>query len=310
MKNSATHPAARPGVSGSAPLNTRPDGAPLPIIADIHAHTLYSHGQADARDMLKAARKAGLHIFGFSEHSPRPEGYAYPEDYQEKLCAHFPEYVEEVRRLADEATEDGIRVLLGLELDYIPAREDFSREFAKAYPFDYIIGGLHFQDTWGFDFTPADWRRLDQKARFAIYARYHQDLAAMCASGLFHVAAHPDIIKLFTKDSFDAWLETSEALELVRTALMAMRDNSVLMEVSSAGLRKPCNEIYPGPKVMGIARDVGVSISFGSDAHCTNTPAFGFDILARYARSFGYTESRIVIAGKQHPLPFNIPEPL
>lgn len=311
MNDSIMHPAARPGVSASgagADVQKSP-----PIIADVHAHTSYSHGQAGTLDMARAARKTGLRIFGFSEHSPRPPEYIYPEDYQDSLREHLPDYVAEVQRLAEEAEAAGpqeMRILLGIELDYFPGREDFAKELARSYPFDYIIGGLHFQGTWGFDFTPADWEDLDQKKRFAVYARYYRDMEAMCASGIYHVAAHPDIIKLFSKDSFDAWLKTAEADERIRAALAAMRDNGVLMEVSSAGLRKPCNEIYPGPRVMALARDIGVDISFGSDAHCTNTPAYAFDSLARYAHAFGYTESFIVAAGKRQNIPFTPPEPL
>ena len=319
MIHSTAHPATAPEAHGPAKVKA------LPIIADLHTHTTYSHGQADARSMLEAARKAGLRIFGFSEHSPRPPEYTYPEDYQEKLLRHFPDYVAEVLSLteeeADRGTEQeqaaepgsmtpGLRILFGIEVDYIPAREDFSRDFIAAYPFDYCIGGLHFQDDWGFDFSAAEWAPLDQKTRFAIYARYYRDLESLCRSGMFHIAAHPDLIKIFSKDSFDAWLKTEEAPALVRAALTAMRDNNVLMEVSSAGLRKPCSEIYPGPAIMAMARDLGVAISFGSDAHCTNTPAYGFDLLARYAHSFGYVESAIVIAGERQILPFTLPEPL
>ena len=44
---------------------------------------------------------------------------------------------------------------------------------------------------------------------------------------------------------------------------------------------------------MKLASDLGVKISFGSDAHCPNTPAYAFDQLEAYARSYGYTSSVI-----------------
>jgi histidinol-phosphatase (PHP family) len=277
----------------------------LPITADLHSHTSCSHGQADARTMYASARAHGLKTFGFSEHSPRPDGYSYPEDYQAKLLRCMPDYLREVEALKEEGLAAGMQILLGMELDYCSTREDFARELVASRPFDYIIGGLHFQDTWGFDFTAEDWERLDQKARYSAYARYYQDLASMCRMGIFQVAAHPDLIKIFSIETFRAWLETPEALPLVRTALTAVRDNGMLMEISSAGLRKPCNEIYPGPVIMKLAAELGVPISFGSDAHCPNTPAFAFDLLARYAHSFGYTQSFVVVQGKRSARPFS-----
>ena len=282
----------------------------LPVIVDLHAHTHHSHGQAPTEAMYLAARDKGLKIFGFSEHSPRPEGYLYPTDYQEKLNSRFDQYADEVRAMAARGIEEGVTVLLGLEVDYIQGEEAYAAELCKRQPFDYIIGGLHYQGTWGFDFTAEDWAPLSREERFTAYARYYDDLASMCAAGLFHIAAHPDLIKLFTVDDFNAWLESDAALAKVRTALRAIKDNNMLMEISSAGLRKPCKEIYPGPKIMAIAAELGLPISFGSDAHCTNTPAYGFDELARYAAAFGYKESMAPGWNGMRAIPFTVPAAL
>lgn len=290
-------------------LSGRAHGSPLPISADLHAHTHHSHGQASTEDMYLAALAKGLGIFGFSEHSPRPDGYVYPSDYQEKLNSRFEQYVREVEAMKERGKADGLTVLLGLEVDFIPGRESYAAALCSGHPFDYIIGGLHFQRTWGFDFTADDWAGLPRESRFAAYVQYYDDLAAMCRTGLFHIAAHPDLIKLFTIDSFTEWLDTAEALPRVRRTLETMKECGVIMEISSAGLRKPCKEIYPGPKIMAAASEIGLPISFGSDAHCTNTPAFAFDSLARYAASFGYTHSVVVEKGKAFSVPFTAQPP-
>ena len=56
---------------------------------------------------------------------------------------------------------------------------------------------------------------------------------------------------------------------------------------------------------MGLAAEIGVAISFGSDAHCVNTPAYAFDQLEAYAASFGYTESRYFVGREARALPFS-----
>jgi histidinol-phosphatase (PHP family) len=270
-------------------------------------HTAHSHGQNSTADMFRAAARKGLTIIGFSEHSPRPDGYAYPTDYQEKLKAGFPDYVREVGELAEEGKGEGITVALGLEVDYIPGQEAFADTLRKAYPYDYIIGGLHFQRDWGFDFAAADWEAMSLDEKFDAYTRYYRDLAAMCRTGLFHIAAHPDLIKLFSVETFRQWLYTREAIPTIAIAFAAMKVNGVIMEVSSAGLRKPCREIYPGPRIMRLAAEMELPISFASDAHCVNTPAFAFNELARYAASFGYTHSQVVIKGEARSIPFSVP---
>lgn len=292
-------------MNGSTPLfDSR---SSLPVIADIHLHTTHSHAQNSTSDMYAACVAKGLQIIGFSEHSPRPKGYVYPSDYQEKLTAGFPSYIEEVLELRRKGETEGRTVLLGLELDYLPEQEAYAEALCKAYPFDYIIGGLHFQGKWGFDFTADDWIGKSLEEQFAIFEQYYKDLARLCRTGLFQIAAHPDLVKIFSIEAFRQWLDSRSAVALITEALLVMKEHGVIMELSSAGLRKPCNEIYPGPRIMGIAAQLELPICFSSDAHCVNTPAYAFAELARYAASFGYSESCVVSKGQIRKLPFSVP---
>lgn len=262
------------------------------VRADIHTHTVFSHAQNSVAEMFEAAGAKGLEIYGFSEHSPRPAGYSYPTDYQDKLVAAFPAYISEVQALCRDS--EAPRVLLGLEVDYIPAEPEFMRRAVASADFDYVIGGLHFQDDWGFDASLKDWEPKPEAERRAIYARYYEDLYTMSRSGLVDIVAHPDLIKMFTLESFNAWLELPASVAMVRRALESIRDNGLLMEVSSAGIRKPCNEPYPGPKIMRMAADLGLKISISSDAHATGQIAFAFDQLEDYVKGFGFGEYYVV----------------
>ncbi|MDR0238917.1 MAG: histidinol-phosphatase, partial [Deltaproteobacteria bacterium] len=94
-----------------------------------------------------------------------------------------------------------------------------------------------------------------------------------------------------------------DGLDLVRESLVAVRDAGMSMEISSAGLRKACREIYPGPEIMRLAADLRVPIVFGSDAHQPSDMGFAFDELARYAASFGITRGECVIGGVPRAFP-------
>ena len=260
------------------------------IRVDLHSHTLHSHARDSAQDMAAAAFANGLAVFGFSEHSLRPDGYRYPTDYQPNLEAGFAEYIREVQE-EKQRYAGRMTVLLGLELDYMPAEEAFARDAAAAYPYDYIIGGLHFQGTWGFDYQAEDWNSLSDEACFEHFAQYYRDLATMARSGLFQIAAHPDLIKIFRVPTFHSWIARPDALELARAALHAMKTHGVAMEVSSAGLRKNLGEPYPCRPLMALAQELELPISFGSDAHKASDVTYGFTELAAYAAEFGYTQS-------------------
>ena len=269
------------------------------ISVDLHSHTLHSHAKDTARDMVASAHQKGLQIFGLSEHSLRPQGYAYPNDYQPRLQAGFASYLAEVRE--EQARYAGrMQVLLALEMDYMPEQEAYARTMTTAQPYDYVIGGLHFLGRWGFDYTASDWQNLSDEACAVHFAAYYRDLKSMAESGLFQIAAHPDLIKIFRVDTFHAWLARPDAQELVREALAAIKANNMAMELSSAALRKGLGEPYPCPPLMEMARDLDLPLTFGSDAHCVADVAWGFDQLADYARRFGYTDSVYFINRAMH----------
>jgi histidinol-phosphatase (PHP family) len=260
------------------------------IVSDLHTHTRYSHGRDSVADMYRAALARGLSFMGFSEHSPRPEGYVYPVEYRDRLIHGFPSYVDEVRSLQGACGK--LTVLLGMEMDWIGAEPEFVRKSVTAYDCDYLIGSVHFLDRWGFDATAKDWEPLDPSARCKAYAAYFAAVADMAKSNLFRIAGHLDLIKIFSVRDFHAWLN-GNGLDAVRDTLIAVRNAGMAMEISSAGLRKPCAEIYPGPAIMRLAADLRVPVALSSDAHATDQVAYAFPELAAYAASFGYTNSLV-----------------
>jgi histidinol-phosphatase (PHP family) len=247
--------------------------------------------------MFAAGRERGIVLHGFSEHSPRPDGYDYPLEYRAQLVRDFPDHVREVLELKEQYPG---QVLLGMEVDWMEAESDFIQQTLRAYDFDYLIGSVHFLGAWGYDFCADDWKELSFERRAEHYADYFRALSGMAASRLFHIAAHPDLIKIFSLDSFRQWLTRHDGLDLVRACLVAIRDAGVSMEISSAGLRKPCREIYPGPEIMRLAADLRVPVVFGSDAHQTAEMGFAFDELARYAASFGIERGECSFGGATH----------
>ncbi len=258
------------------------------ITIDLHTHTNYSHAAHSPKEMFDSAMAKGLSLIGFSEHSPRPHGYNYTREYRERLARLFPEYIREVTALKEQNPD---KVMVGLEMDWMNGEEEFVAQSIAAHDYDYVLGSVHFLKTWGYDDDPGDWHEVDEKIFSARYEEYFRTMAKMAASGFFQIASHPDLIKIFSVEIFRRWLDMPYSLDLVRDALKAIKDAGMSMEISSAGLRKMCKEIYPGPKIMALAADVGVPISFGSDAHRVEDVGYGFDQLAAYAASFGYKNS-------------------
>ncbi len=178
-------------------------------------------------------------------------------------------------------------------MDWLEDELPFQKQILSDEHFEYVIGGIHFLGTWGFDASASDWEQLSTAQKEDCYARYYATMRNMAESGLFDIVAHPDLIKIFSVREFHAWLNKSGSMDMVRGALRAARDAGMAMEISSAGLRKPCREIYPCEEIVKAAAELHLPVSFGSDGHCVNTIATGFAELARHASAAGYTESVI-----------------
>ncbi len=274
------------------------------IRVDLHTHTNHSHARDTVRQMFEAGQAKGLVVQGFSEHSPRPLGYDYPVEYRDHLAATFEEYIAEVRALKVEQAPRGITVLLGLEVDWLEDELPYIRDMIASHEYDYLIAGIHFLGTWGFDASADDWAPLSFDEKCDLYERYYRTMKRMAETRLFHIVAHPDLIKIFSVDDFNRWLDRPCAMELVREALIAVRDAGMAMEISIAGTRKPCREIYPGPRILRLARELGLPITFASDSHATEHVAYNFDELARYAAAEGWTESIVFSREGVRAMPF------
>lgn len=267
------------------------------ILADMHTHTQYSHGADSPAAMYAAAVNKGLQYLAFTEHSPRPAGFDYTHEYREELTRRLPDYVREVTALR--ADGGPCQALFGMEMDWLDGQEDYIRRACAAQEYDVLLGSVHFIGAWGFDDGGEPWKAFSQEECEAQYRAYFAAWERMIASGLFHVAAHPDLVKIFSVEQFHIWLAKEEGQAAVRRGLAALRDAGMCMEVSSAGLRKPCHEIYPAPPFMAVAAELGLPLTFASDAHATGDVAFGFARLASYARAFGFREYTVVRRGRR-----------
>ncbi len=279
------------------------------ICADVHNHTIASHGLATVGEMYAAAKERNLRWYGFSEHSPLPPGYSCPL-YKGDLAVTFPAYADEVMALREQTAclpgtqSASPRVLMGMELDWLPVNMPWMRDVIGHYPFDYIIGGLHFVGEVPVG-SPRCWGPVvERHERFARYDAYYEIMQGLAASGMVDVVAHPDFIKVCCYDDFQAWLALPGSTDRIAAVLEAMRSTDTAMEVSSAGLRKPFHEPYPGPVIMRLAADLGLTISFGSDAHNTQDTGSHFSELAAYAAAYGFSRSRICVGRERLELDF------
>ena len=245
---------------------------------------------------VEVARSRGIDEIGFAEHvyyfrRTRP---LWDVPYQVERCVYEIEpYVDAVL----EAKRRGLPVKLGLEVDYVAGREDETRELLEPFPWDYLLGSVHFVDGLGIDGEP---RLLDAVGIEETWRRYFEALACAARSGLFDVLSHPDLVKIWGARG-DAAAAASEAEQCAA----AVAEAGIAAEVSSAGLHKPVGELYPSSELLRAFRERDVPITLASDAHVAENVGRDLDRAVAHARSAGY-ETVSVFDGRvrrQEPLP-------
>lgn len=85
---------------------------------------------------------------------------------------------------------------IGLEADFHPGTEGFLAQLLRRYPFDYVIGSVHYLGAWPLDHPDHQeeyaWRDLKE-----VFRAYFQEVEKAARSGLFHAIGHLDLPKKF-----------------------------------------------------------------------------------------------------------------
>ncbi|PHS34479.1 MAG: histidinol phosphate phosphatase [Sulfurovum sp.] len=243
---------------------------------DLHNHTTRcNHAEGSVDEYIQRAIEVGIDIYGFSEHGPM--------DFDEKYRLPFEDmhaYTNDILQAKDKYKND-IRILLGYEIDFLPGHMD---EKVLNADVDYLIGSIHFIDKWGFD-NPEFIGGWKDKNIDEIWQAYFEATEAMANSGKFDIVGHLDLIKVFK------FMPQTDVRILAKNALTAIKNANMVLEINTAGLRKPIGELYPSRALLEEAYTLDIPITFSSDAHAVDQIGFGYDLATTLARDIGYTQA-------------------
>lgn len=202
----------------------------------------------------------GLDQLGLSDHMPLL--HVDPATYYPGMAMpmeQLPEYVEECLMLKEKYKHE-IDIRVGLEGDYIEGYEEQIEAIINEYPWDYVIGSVHFLGEWDI----SDSRQLDNwegKDRLAVFEKYYDAVKKAARTGLYDYIGHIDVIKRFKfLPDQDVWYLEKEALDTVKACDLAI-------ELNASGLRMPIEEMFPGRRMLTYCYEQGIPLTIGSDAH-------------------------------------------
>ncbi|TVX99198.1 histidinol-phosphatase HisJ [Cohnella terricola] len=230
----------------------------MPI--DYHTHNYRcGHAVGTLEEYILSAIDKGMEQIGLSDHMPllhisheeNPDS-AMPMD-------ELPRYVEECLSLK-EKYKGRIEVRVGLEGDYIEGCEEKIEKIVNGYPWDYVIGSVHFLGTWDVtDFRQV--HRWEGRRIVDVFEQYFDAIRKAAATGFYDYIGHIDAIKRFSGKPEE------DVTPLEDAALQAVKKHDLAFELNSAGYYAPCKEMYPSLSILERANAYGIPVTYGSDAH-------------------------------------------
>jgi histidinol-phosphatase (PHP family) len=241
------------------------------LFSDYHTHPQGHRVQVYTPELLQpwadSAQKVGLRDIAFTDHDRYHAGIDFGE----------------IDRLREGNPQ--LRIRAGIELDNDPIHSAAGRKWIERHwdKLDFVLGSVHFLDRADqmFDSVPDGATQFEGRDIDAIYADYFRRVREMAATGLVDCLAHVDLIKIHGhRPGSEIGAIVNETLDFIRTRNLAI-------ELSTAGWRKPVNELYPSDRIIELAVAKGIPFTTASDAHSHVQLSENFPRLAQKIATLG-----------------------
>jgi histidinol-phosphatase (PHP family) len=255
---------------------------------------------ANAERYRAAATARGISELGVSEHihrfSQALDVWQHPF-WRYSAVDDLDAYCAFVREQTD--------LRLGIEADFVPGREDRLAELLDARDWDYVIGSVHFLADRGVDAEYSEtgsnfdvWQGADSAD--AVWKRYFETLAEAARSGLYDLLAHPDLVKVW---GGARPVPERDPRFFYEPAIEAIAETGIVVEVSTAGLRKPVGEIYPARAFLEMVADAGNPVALSSDAHRPEHLGHGYAEALELLHEVGIRELTVFEGRRRRSVP-------
>jgi histidinol-phosphatase (PHP family) len=242
-------------------------------------------------DVCRQAIACGLTEIAFTEHvdlMPADAGYG-----------HFRPgaFMAEVNRCRT-CFGDQLRILAGVEVGEPHRFPAEVKALLESYPFDLVIGSLHWVGEEPIFLPPAYY---DRRPPAQAFGDYFAELAVLCQAGGFDVLGHLDVIKRYCPDpAYEVW----QYEQAIRLALQALVEHGIALEINTSTLCRLLAQSSPDETVVRWYREMGGErLTFGSDAHAPERLTAGWEHAVRLARQTGFSHWTSFRGRSPHDLP-------
>ena len=236
----------------------------MKLFSDYHSHPQGNGVRPYTQEMLQpwidSARGRGLRDIAFTDHDRFHAGIDF--DAIDKLRAANPD----------------VKIRAGIELDNDPQTSAAGRKWVEKNwdKLDFVLGSIHYLDDpqQMFDTVPDGAGQFVGRSIDEIYDDYFRRVREIAATGLVDCLSHLDLIKIH------GHRPCGNVRSIINETLDFIRSRDLAIELSTAGWRKPVDELYPSDAIIELAIEKGIPFTTASDAHSHAQLAENFDRLA------------------------------
>ena len=263
-----------------------------------HSHFCMHASGEELEAYIVRAIELGFEMYTVSEHLPYPDEFLkslpYPQDIIDSLKIRdddYDAYIREMQRLKAKY-KDKIQLLIGAEVDYIDEYLPYTRYMLKEFGpyFDDSLLSVHFirgrrgwramdQDPNDFEDGLLRYYSSYENVQLAYYRTVKEALKADLGIYKPKRISHLSLCNKF-QCRFNPTRHVDEQVKVVVINILEyIRKNGYSLDVNAAGLFKEyCREIYPAPWIIEAAREMGIPMVYGSDAHNPEQVGRGYEV--------------------------------
>lgn len=264
---------------------------------DCHTHTKISpDGTGTVQQLCDQAEQLGLPVLAVTEHvemnrffsqahygiQPRNEWEIFDH------AAVLEQSLETLTAAREQAAQQGVTLLCGMEMGQPNADFGLSESTAKDVRLDFVIASLHelLEQP---DFFCLDY---EQESVPELLENYFSQLYDICRWGKFDVLGHLTYPLRYIVGEAGILVELSPYEEQIRACFRALIANGCGIELNTSGFRQKYGKPFPTLEYLQLYRELGGEIlTFGSDAHCAEDLGKGIAQGVQLAKAAGFTSA-------------------
>ncbi|MFW9797720.1 MAG: histidinol-phosphatase HisJ family protein [Candidatus Thorarchaeota archaeon] len=280
---------------------------------DYHVHPNYSiDAEGEVEEFCDAAIKSGLKELAFTTHLDTDriaeDCYVNVKGTIVDIASSvwLEDYEATIRDAGDRFRSQGLKVLLGVEVDCFPGVLEALPERFFSTDFDVIIGSVHLIDHIAISANGRAEEAFRKYSMDELGEKYFSVLVDSVEFGIFDVLAHIDLYRRYGEMFYgnaihDLW---KPHLEDLADRMLA---KGVGFEINTSPLRRGMNQSMPEDSIVHALRKEGIqTVTVGSDAHTPSEVGTGINVALDVIRKAGFDGPSAYAKRKSSIVPWSV----